>query len=121
MRRQLAYLWRRHRLALAAFVLAAAVTLFFLGRLVVSAVYWADPAHRDVMPQGWMTPRYVARSWGVAPEELRAMMNLDAQGRPQTLRDIAAARGVPVAQVLDEVRAHVESLRAGTATPGPGP
>ena len=36
-------LFRNHPIAASGFVLAAAVTLFFLFRIVSSALYWSDP------------------------------------------------------------------------------
>lgn len=121
MRGRLGHLWRHHRAPLVAFAASVAVTLFFLGRLAISAAYWSDPAHRDVAPQPWMTARYVARSWGVAPEALRQLMDLDPNGQPQTFESLAMQRGVPVEVVLDEVRAHVETLKAGAVAPGQAP
>ncbi|MFZ5750323.1 MAG: hypothetical protein ACOY5U_04580 [Pseudomonadota bacterium] len=120
MRRGLRFLWRRHRIALLAFVAASSVMLFFLTRLIVSTVYWSDPAHRDQRLEGWMTPRYVARSWGLAPDALREGLGLAPQGGPVTLEQIAASRGVPLAQVLDEVWALIEAARRAPP-PAAGP
>ncbi|OYX44271.1 MAG: hypothetical protein B7Z02_05825 [Rhodobacterales bacterium 32-67-9] len=112
----LARLWRGHRAALLAFLAAAAITLFFAVRLVVFALYWADPAHRDQHPAGWMTPGYIARSWQVPRDDLVGALGLVPEsGRPRTLAEIALSRGAPVGAVLAEVEAALAALRAGPA------
>lgn len=109
----LSRLWRHHRLALVAFALAAGVTLFFAVRLIVFSVYWADPAHRESLPEGWMTPGYVARSWHVSRDALRQALDLpDFAGHPPTLAEIAQARGEPLPDFLAEVSAALDALQA---------
>ena len=97
-------LWHNHRLVFLVFLAARAITLFFLVRLTVFSLYWADPAHRNQVPAPWMTPGYIAHSWGIEPRDLSAQLGVP-QGQRPTLADIARERGVPVAQVLDEVNA----------------
>lgn len=87
---------RQHPVLFAAFVLAAALTLFFATRMVVATIYWSDPAHRDQAIAGWMTPRYVSRSWRVPPEAiLPALGAMDGPmpGRRLTIAELAALRG----------------------------
>ncbi|MGP1355012.1 hypothetical protein [Roseicyclus sp.] len=107
----LAFLWERHRLAVVALGLAVAVAAFFAVRLIVFAVYWSDPAHRAQPLEGWMTPGYVAHSYGIGREDLRAALGL-APGDRATLEEIAAARGVDLAVVLAEVEAAIAGSRA---------
>lgn len=108
----LARLWRSHRGPLLAFAAAAAVTLFFAVRLILFAVYWSNPAHRDQHPAGWMTPGYVARSWHVPREELVGALGLTLEpGRPRTLAEIAATRGEPLDDLLGTVEKTVAALR----------
>ncbi len=110
----LARLWRNHRLALLAFLAAAALTLFFAVRLVVFSVYWMHPAQQDRAPEGWMTPGYVARSWDVPRAALRGALDLpEAAGRPPTLAEIARDRGQPLPDLLEEVAAALAGLTAG--------
>lgn len=108
----LARLWREHRALLLAFSLAAALTLFFAVRFVVFTVYWADPAHRERQPEGWMTPGYIARSWDVSRDDLRAALDLPAEGKPPTLAQIARDRGEPLPAFLDEVAQVLAGLKA---------
>lgn len=99
-------LFKAHPIAGPGFLLALALTLFFAGRLVLDMVYWADPAHRDQTPQAWMTPRYIAHSWGMDPKELGRELNLPKPKKERpTLAYIAEMRGVPVEQILAEVEA----------------
>ena len=104
------YLWAQHRTVLLMFLAGTLVTLFFLVRLTVFTLYWSDPAHRDRSPEAWMTPGYVAHSWGLDPQELGARLGVAPGTRP-TLDDIARARGVPVAQVIADLTALLEESR----------
>lgn len=100
-----------------AFVLVLAVFLFFAARFTMSAVYWSDPRHADQTPAGWMTPRYVARSWDVPPEVIGEALSLtaDGSGRRVTLAELAAARGMTVealsAELVDAILAFREARR----------
>lgn len=106
-------LWRARPVLTTAFLLACAVTLFFAGRLVVYTAYWST--HRELPVEPWMTVGYVARSWGLDPRALDAAAGLpppEERGRPKPLAEIARDRGVPVAEVIAEVRAAIATLRA---------
>lgn len=106
-------LWRKRPILTSAFLLACLVTLFFSGRFVVQAVYWANHHEEPVRP--WMTVGYIARSWGLEPRELDAEAGLplpEVKGRPQPLSEIAKERGVPVADIIAEVEAAILVLRA---------
>lgn len=108
-------LWRHHRGALLLFVAAAALTLFFALRFVAFGLYWADPAHRDRAPEGWMTPGYLSRSWDLPRAALRDLLDLpEADGAPPTLADIARARGEPLEAFLAALRADLDRLKAET-------
>lgn len=109
-------LWRARPWLTSAFLLACALTLFFAGRLVVHTVYWA--AHQEEAVQPWMTVGYVARSRDLDGREIDAIAGLplpEVKGRPQPLSEIAADRGVPVSEVIAEVEAAIQTLRAEEA------
>lgn len=109
-------LWRARPWLTSAFLLACAVTLFFSVRLVVHTVYWA--AHQEEAVQPWMTVGYVARSWGLDRRAVDAEAGLplpEVKGRPQPLSEIAADRGVPVSEVIKQVEAAIQTLRAEDA------
>jgi hypothetical protein len=118
MKQALIELWRRHPVVLAAFFLAVLVALGFAGRFVVKVVYWSSPAHQNQSVEGWMTPRYIARSWQVPLEDLaeRAALPHPASSGPRTLAELARAEGEPLATILERVNAALASL-----TPGDGP
>ena len=107
-------LFRQHPFALTGFLLGLAVTLFFAVHGVRSALYWSDPAHRNQQVQPWMTVGYVAKSWGLDPHEIDALagLPLPERGHPFTLLEVAADRGVPVADLIAEVEAALATLQA---------
>lgn len=100
------HLWAHHRVVLILFLAGLAVSLFFLVRLTVFSLYWADPAHRHQAPEAWMTPGYIAHSWDIDREALVATLGVEPGSGP-TLQDIARARGVAVDEVLREVDAFL--------------
>lgn len=113
--RLIARLWHEQRVALIAFFVALSLTLFFGGRIVLRAVYWANPEHHRQDPAPWMTPGYLARSWHLPNAAVDGALGLDAQGvtgpgRP-TLERIAAARGVPVETLIEDLRKALPALR----------
>ena len=110
---RLVTLWRARPLLTTAFLAACAVTVFFAGSFLYHSVYWAT--HRDEPIRPWMTVGYVARSWGLDGREIDALAGLpmpDVKGHPQSLREIARDRGIPVAEVIAEVETAVAKLRA---------
>ncbi len=88
-------LWATNRLLLMGFTAAFAITLFFGIRVISSAIYWNDPAHRNQTIEGWMTIRYVANSWQVPPKVIVDALASppSREGRPVRLQDIAFERG----------------------------
>ncbi len=117
--RDLRMLWRLHPKALSGFMLAAAVTLFFVVRIVLSAIHWSDPAHFHEPVKSWMTIGYVAKSWHLYTKDIDAAAGLPppVKGHPLTIRAIARQRGVPEAEIIKLVEDAVAALRK----PGPKP
>lgn len=110
MRGTVKQLWANHPRLLLAFALASTLALFFAGRLIVSAVYWAG--HRQEAVQPWMTVGYISHSWGLDPRQIDAVAGLPApDGHPLTLDEIARQRGVPVSEVVAQVEAAIAALR----------
>lgn len=112
------YLFRNHPIAVSGFVLAAAVTLFFLFRMVSSALYWSDPAHQNESVKAWMTVGYIAKSWDLDPRKIDALAGLPTpeEHGPWTIREIAEARGVAVQVVIDQVNASITALQTQKAS-----
>lgn len=97
-------------IALVAALLIAAV---FATRLTHAALTW-DVAPDDGAIAGWMTPRYVVRSWDVPPELVADALDLDRDGigRRVTLKALAEDRGVPPDTLIDALRAAIDAHRA---------
>lgn len=107
-------LFGRHPYVMSILALSLCLALFFAGRFTLRAIYWE--AHRQEPVAGWMTVGYLGRSWGLDPREIDARAGLPfPEGRPLTLDQIAAARGVPVSQVIAEVEAAITALMAEAA------
>jgi hypothetical protein len=118
--RRLRELWKVRPVLTFAFLLACALTLFFAGATVWRGVYWA--MHREEPVSAWMTVGYIGRSWGLDPREIDAVAGLPlpkVKGYPQPLSEIAKDRGVPVEDVIADVEAALEVLRADDRKAGP--
>ncbi|WP_342071231.1 hypothetical protein [Yoonia algicola] len=103
-------LWTHNRLPFLAFVAILVLTCFFGMRTVSQSIYWADPARQNQTLAEWMTPRYVARSYAIPPEVVKAAWGLDADGplRRASLETIAAEIGLP----LEEMERRVTEAAA---------
>ena len=110
-------LWRSHPLALLGFLAGLALTVLFLARLALFSLYWSDPAHRALSPEGWMTPGYVAHSWQLPVEEVAAQLGLSGrpEGPPPTLAEIARDSGQDEAALLATLEAWLD-MRADEGT-----
>lgn len=106
-------MWREAPLLTVGVLLAVALTLFFSVRLLMGAIFWADPAHRDVPPAPWMTPRFVAHSWHLPPEVVSEALAFKREGKDGriTLGQLAAERDVPVEKLIDDLKAAIAAHR----------
>ena len=104
---------KRWVLLVGAFVVAAALSVFFAVRFGVSIVYWSDPSHIDQAFEGWMTPRYVARSWDLPPDVVADALALeqDGAGRRVTLEEIARASGQDLPALFDALEGAITDYR----------
>ena len=101
---------------------AVVIGLFFAIRLVAFWIYWADPAHRDQAIAPWMTPGYIAHSWGVPREVAFEALSLPPPaGGPQSLDDLAAARGVSVEDLAQDLQTAIDAFRATQGNRGDRP
>lgn len=117
-------LWRHHRWLTLSFALTLTLALVFIIRAGVFFVYWQQ--HQDEPIEGWMTVRYVARSYRVDPRVVHTAIGLLQTGpdrRP--LIKISRQDGEPLdqitARILDAIRADrvARGLPAGEL-PAPG-
>jgi len=106
LKRKLTDMWRHHRSLSVAFVFTAAVTLFFAARMITSAFYWADPDHRNQTLEGWMTPAYVAYSYGFSKDDMPEILGFaPVPGTRPTLAKIAHEQGVTLQELQERVKA----------------
>ncbi|WBL31794.1 hypothetical protein O5O51_08525 [Sinirhodobacter sp. HNIBRBA609] len=113
--RRLRRLWHEQRLVVIVFALAVGLTLFFGGRMVARAIYWADPEHRQQHPEAWMTPRYIARSWHLQVDQVDAVIGISngpelVGSGPPTLERIAEVLNVPVAELIKKLDTALPQL-----------
>lgn len=124
---KLTAVWRQNRLLVSAFLLALGVTVFFGGKLVLSTIYWADPAHRNQPIEGWMTLRYVAHSWNLRPNAIDSALDLplDQRWGRISLERLADDRGVPVESLIARLEHLTQTRpphgRLGPDAPADGP
>jgi hypothetical protein len=116
-------LWRTNRWALVGFAFAAALTLFFAGRTLVFALYWADPAHQNEPVAAWMTLGYVEKSWDLPPRSLAGPLRMgppDKSRGPKSIAEYARERGVTAEQFVAEVQAAVKTVLESEAAQAGG-
>jgi hypothetical protein len=100
-------LWKQNKLLLAAFLVAAVATVFFAVRTVVFTLYWNNPDHRQQALEAWMTPQYVAYSYGLERDDVvRALGMEPGAGLRFGMGDIAAQQNV----TLQDLQARISAL-----------
>lgn len=104
--------WRRHPILTLAFALAVVATLVFGFRAAkfALALHW-----RSEQPvASWMTPRYIARTYGLDRDALaRLIGTTDRDDLGQPLFAIAGEQGVPTADLIAAVQAAVDAQDGG--------
>lgn len=114
MRARFARLWSEHRFLLVTFALAALATFFFLLRTVVFFVYWSDADNRNRALEPWMTPRYIAYSYGLDQEQVGEILGIGPEAPMHlTLKRIARDSGVPLDLLMLDTRRRL--LQAASA------
>jgi len=104
----LRFLFRRHPWPTAIMAVGLVALVWFGGHFVSDVLYFSDPAHREQPLAGWMSPRYVAKSWGLPPEVVADVMQLTPDHRRITLDEVAARAGIS----LEELQRRVETAKA---------
>ena len=104
-------LWRKNPGLTLAFALALLATLFFGGRAIMFAVTLNYRAEQPVA--GWMTPRYIARTYGLEREELAILLTTtDKDDLRQPLYTIAREQGVTVSDLISTVQQAIDAQDA---------
>ncbi|MHA3976549.1 hypothetical protein ACW9UR_02585 [Halovulum sp. GXIMD14794] len=108
---RLAHAWKHHRLLLTGFVLAVAIALAMLVKLLFAWVYWS--ANHQQAVAGWMTPGYVAHSWKLDRDaffdRLSGPLEL-TRGQRETISEIAKRKAMTEAEVIALIEAAVADL-----------
>ena len=113
-------LWRTNRWLTISFLLTLTLALVFIIRAGVFFVYWQT--HADEPIQGWMTIRYIAKSYRVDPKLVH-----DAIGLPETGPDrrplikIARGQGEPLDALTGKILEAIEADRALHGPPAAPP
>jgi hypothetical protein len=90
--------------------LALGIALLFALRLVLVVTLWGPAAERPI--QGWMTPRYVVRSYDLPPEAVAEVLGIEpGSAAGQSIESLARAQDRPL---IDVLRA-LDALRAAQA------
>ena len=106
-------LWREAPFLTAGLGLALLVAAVFAVRLVMGALFWADPKHQDMPIAPWMTPRFVAMSWDLPKDVVIEALGMKPDGKgPQPLEKMARERGVPVEVLISELEAAITVYRS---------
>jgi hypothetical protein len=106
-------IWAHHKLAVLALLVVITVAGIFGARSVSQMIYWSNPAKLDQPLQGWMTPRYVGRSYDVPPEVVQQAFGLEKPSIPRrmSLDAIAAEQGMSMAELQASLDAAVTAWR----------
>ena len=100
-------IWRKNPILTLAFLLALVACFFFMGRAMNMALILANRADKPVA--GWMTPRYIARSYGLERDDLGAILSIhDGDDARQPLYSLAQEQAVPVEDLIGRVQAFVD-------------
>lgn len=109
-------LWRHNRWLTLAFLVTLTLALLFIIRAGVFFVYWQNHAEEPI--QGWMTIRYIAKSYRVDPELVHEAIGLGHEGpdrRP--LIRIARDTEQPLDKLTQAIVTAIEADRAARGMP----
>ncbi|MBU4530422.1 MAG: hypothetical protein KUA43_01045 [Hoeflea sp.] len=109
-------LWRTNRWLTISFLLTLTLALVFTIRAGVFFVYWQN--HADEPIEGWMTIRYVAKSYRVEPKIVHDAIDLPKTGpdhRP--LVKIARERNQPLDALTAQIIEAIEAERTARDQP----
>jgi hypothetical protein len=97
-----------------AFIVALCALGFFGVRTISSTLYWMDPDHQNQALAGWMTPRYVMRSYQLPPDVLGPALFLVKNTAPRriSLDTIAAENGLTMDDLQIRIDVAAAQMRA---------
>ncbi|MAM60110.1 hypothetical protein [Maritimibacter sp. UBA3975] len=105
---------KRHPILFAGFVLALVAVVLFTARTVHDAIRWDDYFGHEPEIAGWMTPRYIVRTWNVPPEILAEVLDIEPGEAPRkTISELAVERGETPPELADRIETVIEAWREG--------
>lgn len=107
-RRSPVALMRRHPVAVVLLVVALAGLIWFAAGLIGDAHRIRGPRPTQPDLQGWMSPRFVGKTWDLPPDTIVAVMELEPDHKQHTLDDVTRHLGITMA----DLQARVEAAKA---------
>ena len=104
-----------HRWATAGLALSLTILIGVSSTLLADAIYFNDPAHKDVELKSWMTPRYVALSYELPRPVMMEVLGIEeGDDFPRRIDRLAASLGLSLEELTAKVRAaKVSYLESG--------
>lgn len=102
-----------NKLLVLGFLVSVIVVIFLTSTKLKDAIYFNDPAHKDVQLEAWMTPRYVALSYDLPREVMMDLINIDDKTKiPRRMDHLAEMIGLSLGDMAVKVRQAAISYRA---------
>ena len=99
-----------------------ALTLFFAAKLVLFAPHWMGPRPDPGPIAGWMTPKFLVHACHLPPKGLAQTLGFAFELKnPQTLKQIAMAKGMPLTHLIARIEAEIDQMKHGDHHHGGGP
>ena len=103
---------RQNLLLVGVFTIACGVALWFLTHIALDFLYFNDPKNQDVDLRGWMTPRYIVRTYDLPRDLVLETLQIEEnQQRGAPLRRIASDLGLTMDELTDLIRQTAETYR----------
>ncbi|MBV7409900.1 hypothetical protein [Maritimibacter sp. DP1N21-5] len=102
--------FRRHPVLFPLFLLALLAIVWFGVKSTQDMIGMKSRFSADPEVAGWMTPRYIARTWNIPPEVILESLDLTAEPRKRmTISEIALDKGLTTPDYAAEVEAALDA------------
>lgn len=109
----LKYFWTHQKPVVFLFIAALIGLSAFALRAIDDTRYFNDPDRMEQPIEPWMTPKYVGRSFDLSREEFADILDLEERdGKPPKMGEIAADKGMTLAQIETIIRDAVAKREA---------
>jgi hypothetical protein len=104
--------FKRHPILFIAFLIALVAVAFFAVRTVDDALHWGDRFGHEPEIAGWMTPRYIQRTWNVPADALAEALQIEPrEARRKTISELAVERGETAPELAERLESVIEDWR----------